>query len=147
MARRQAREPSQRQLRVGEAVRHALAWCLERGEVHDPDLEDVSVTVTEVRMNGDLSQATAFVMRLGDGDVTPVVAALERATPFLRHRIAREVPMRYVPHLRFRADDRPQEAARIESLLQKPDVARDLPDADEETESRETAPEDDGHGA
>jgi ribosome-binding factor A len=109
--------PSQRQLRVGEAIRHALADLLERGVLRDPRLAGVSVTVSEVRSSPDLRNATAFVAPLGGGDSDAVVAALSRATPFLRRQIARRVRLRYVPDLRFVADPTFDRASRIEALL------------------------------
>ena len=91
MVRRDMRSPSQRQLRVGEELRHALAWMLERGEVRDPGLQGISVTVTEVEVSPDLRTATAFVLPLGGSETEQVVAALTRASPFLRRRIAETV--------------------------------------------------------
>lgn len=132
MTRREHRPPGQRQLRVGEEIRHALAWILERGEAHDPGLAGAVVTVTEVRVSPDLRNATAYVMPLGGAEAETVLAALERAAPFLRRRVAEEVRLRVVPRLAFAADTSFDEADRIENLLGRPDVARDLagPDGD-----------------
>src|SRR3569832_132631 len=108
---------SQRQLRVGETVRHALAEILAHGDVHDPDLEGHIVTVPEVRMSTDLKLATIYVMPLGGRDTEIVIAALERNKKFLRGEIARRVNLKFAPDIRFRADDRFDEAERIEKLL------------------------------
>ncbi len=132
MTRREARAPTQRQLRVGEELRHALAWMLERGEVHDPGLAGQAVTVTEVRVSPDLKNATAFVMPLGGGEVKTVVTALTRAKGFLRHRIAKDVNLRYAPRISFKADPSFDEAGRIEAILHDPLVARDLEKDEEE---------------
>lgn len=126
MARRDSRAPSQRQLRVGEELRHALAWSLEKGEVHDPGLHGVSVTVTEVRISPDLKNATVFIVPLGGGDPTGALEALDRAKAFLRHRVAERVRLRYAPTLTFKADESFDTASRIDSLLHDPRVARDL---------------------
>ena len=118
--------PSQRQLRVGEVMRHALALLLERGILRDPDLRGVSITVTEVSMSPDLKAATAYVTPLGGGDIDGVLAALDRASPFLRGQLARAVQLRGMPKLRFEADGSFDYAARIGALLEQPAVARDL---------------------
>jgi ribosome-binding factor A len=130
MARKQHREsasgPSQRVLRVGELIRHALAEMLTRGEVHDPTIEGHMITVPEVRMSADLRVATIYVMPLGGRDTADVVAALERNKRFLRGEIARRVNLKFAPEIRFRADERFDEAERIEKLLRTPAVQRDL---------------------
>ena len=118
--------PSQRALRVGELVRHALAEMLTRGEIHDPVIEAHMITVPEVRMSPDLKLATVYVMPLGGRDGAAVVAALDRNKRFLRGEVARRVNLKFAPDLRFRVDDRFDEAARIDRLLQSPAVARDL---------------------
>jgi ribosome-binding factor A len=118
--------PSQRQLRVGEAVRHALAEVLTQGAVHDPVLEGHLITVPEVRMSPDLRLATIYVMPLGGRDATAVVAALERNKRYLRGVIARKVNLKFAPDIRFRIDERFDEADRIEKLLRSPAVKRDL---------------------
>jgi ribosome-binding factor A len=123
---------SQRQLRVGEIVRHAVAEILSQGHVHDPDLEGHIITVPEVRMSPDLKLATIYVMPLGGRDTDVVIAALERHKKFLRGEVARRVNLKFAPDIRFRADDRFDEAERIEKLLRTPAVQRDLaPDSDE----------------
>jgi ribosome-binding factor A len=118
--------PSQRQLRAGELVRHALADILSRGDVHDPTLQGHLITVPEVRMSPDLRLATVFVMPLGGRDAKDVLAALERNRKFLRGEIAHRVDMKFAPDIRFRIDDRFEEADRINRLLQSPAVKRDL---------------------
>src|ERR1700694_3490298 len=97
---------SQRQLRVGETVRHALADVLAQGIVHDPGLEGHIITVPEVRMSPDLKLATIYVMSLGGRDTDIVIAALERNKKFLRGEVARRVNLKFAPDLRFRPDDR-----------------------------------------
>jgi ribosome-binding factor A len=127
MNKRNVRAPSQRQLRVGEEVRHALASVLERGEVNDPELANIPITVTEVRISPDLKNATAFVVPLGGmGDTTVIVAALNRIKSFLRHRVAQAVHLRSAPNLSFLADTSFDEAGHINDLLHLPEVARDL---------------------
>jgi len=124
---------SQRQLRVGETVRHALAEILAQGNVHDPDLEGHIVTVPEVKMSPDLKLATIFVMPLGGRDTEVVIAALNRNKRFLRGEIAHRVNLKFAPEIRFRTDDRFDEAERIEKLLRTPEVRRDLaPDSDDQ---------------
>jgi ribosome-binding factor A len=118
--------PSQRQLRVGEAVRHAIADVLAHGDVHDPVLEGHMITVPEVRMSPDLRLATIYVMPLGGRDEKAVVAALERNKRFLRGVVARKVNLKFAPDIRFRLDERFDEAERIEKLLRSPAVKRDL---------------------
>jgi len=117
---------SQRQLRVGEAVRHAVADILVIGGVHDSDLEGHIITVPQVRMSPDLNLATIYVMPLGGRDTEIVIAALERNRKFLRGEVARRVNLKFAPDLRFRVDDRFDEAERIEKLLRTPAVQKDL---------------------
>jgi len=118
--------PTQRALRAGELVRHALAEILARGEVHDPALERNLVTVPEVRMSPDLRLATIYVMPLGGKDSNEMLAALERNKKFLRGEIAHRVNLKFAPDIRFMLDERFDEAERIEKLLRNPAVARDL---------------------
>ncbi|EIG60106.1 30S ribosome-binding factor RbfA [Bradyrhizobium canariense] len=128
---------SQRQLRVGEQVRHAIAEILAQGSVHDADLEGHIITVPEVRMSPDLKLATVYVMPLGGRDTEVVLAALERNKKFLRGEVARRVNLKFAPDLRFRVDERFDEAERIEKLLRTPAVQKDLeqdPDTDREEE-------------
>jgi ribosome-binding factor A len=124
---------SQRQLRVGEIIRHALAELLARGEVHDPVIEGHLITVPEVRMTADLRLATIYVMPLGGRDKNDVIAALERNKKYLRGEVARRVNLKFAPDIRFAIDDRFDEAERIEKLLRTPEVRRDL-DRDDTTD-------------
>ncbi len=119
---------SQRQLRVGELIRHALAEMLTRGDVHDPVLESHMITVPEVAVTADLRLATIYVMPLGGKDTKPVLEALERNKKFLRGELAHRVNLKFAPDIRFRIDERFDEAERIDKLLRSPDVARDLKD-------------------
>jgi ribosome-binding factor A len=123
---------SQRQLRVGELVRHAVAEMLTRGDVHDPVIEGHLITVPEVRMSPDLRLATVYVMPMGGRDAAEVVAAFERHKKFLRAEIAHRVNLKFAPDIRFRVDERFDEAERIEKLLRSPDVKRDLDHGDDE---------------
>jgi ribosome-binding factor A len=118
--------PSQRQLRVGELIRHALADMLSRGDIHDPVIEGHMITVPEVRMTPDLRLATIYVMPLGGKDEQEVVSALERNKKFLRGEIAHRVNLKFAPEIRFRVDERFGEAERIEKILRTPEVRRDL---------------------
>src|SRR3954447_13326612 len=125
--------PSQRQLRVGELIRHTMAEMLSRGDIHDPVIEGHMITVPEVRMSPDLRLATIYVMPLGGKDAQEGVAALERNKKFLRGEIAHRVNLKFAPDIRFRVDERFGEAERIEKLLRTPAVQRDLaPDSDDE---------------
>jgi ribosome-binding factor A len=128
--RESAAGPSQRQLRVGEAVRHAIAEVFTQGQVHDPVLEGHLITVPEVRMSPDLRLATIYVMPLGGRDAEAVIAALERNKRFLRGLVARKVNLKFAPDIRFRVDERFAEAERIEKLLRSPAVKRDLAGGD-----------------
>ncbi|OLB70125.1 MAG: ribosome-binding factor A [Alphaproteobacteria bacterium 13_2_20CM_2_64_7] len=119
-------QPSQRQLRVAELVRHALADMLTRGAVHDPVVQSHLITVPEVRMTADLQLATIYVVPLGGRDADAVLAALERNKRFLRGEIARRVNLKFAPEIRFRLDERFDEVERIEKLLRTPAVQRDL---------------------
>ena len=119
--------PSQRQLRVGELVRHALSETLQRGNVHDPALEGTVVTVPEVRMSPDLRLATAYVMPLGGKGIDAVLDALERHKKYLRGEVAHRVKnLRYAPDLRFRLDTSFEEGERVDALLRSPEVRRDI---------------------
>jgi ribosome-binding factor A len=122
---------SQRQLRVGELVRHAIADLLTRGEVHDPVLEKHLVTVPEVKMTADLRLATIYVMPLGGRDGAAVLAALDENKKFLRGEIAHRINLKFAPDIRFRLDERFDEAERIDKLLRSPAVKRDLTDDDD----------------
>ena len=121
---------SQRQLRVGEELRHALAKVLRQGECRDPALQDASIAFTEVRLSPDLRNATVFVMPLGGANATQIVVGLQRSSAFLRRLVARDVILRRAPNLVFALDGAFEQAERIAALLARPDVARDLhPDA------------------
>jgi ribosome-binding factor A len=118
--------PSQRQLKVGEMIRHALAEIFSRGEINDEVLERHSITVPEVRMSPDLKLATVFVLPLGGGEAEATVAHLEKHKRYLRGLLAKRVSMKFVPELRFKVDTSFQASARIDELLASPKVARDL---------------------
>src|SRR5215470_12484295 len=128
-----AKGPTQRALRAGELVRHALAEILARGEVRDSVIETHLITVPEVRMSPDLRLATVYVMPLGGQDAAAVQAALDRNKRYIRGEVARRVNLKFAPDIRFRIDDRFDQAERIEKLLRTPAVQRDLaPDSDED---------------
>src|SRR5262249_246443 len=124
---------SQRQLRVGELVRHALADMLTRGDVHDPVIEGHMITIPEVRVTADLRLATIYVMPTGRRDAEEVVAPFARNKKYLRTEIAHRINLKFAPDIRFRVDDRFAEAERIDRLLRSPDVKRDL-DHDKDNE-------------
>jgi ribosome-binding factor A len=117
--------PSQRQQRVAELVRHALAEVLSRGDLQDEVLTSHVVTIPEVRMSPDLKLATAYVMPLGGKDERAVLAALERHRKLLRQEVARRVNLKFAPDLRFRRDESFDEAARIDAILRSERVRRD----------------------
>jgi ribosome-binding factor A len=123
-------EPSQRQLRVAEEIRHVLAGVFARHELRDPDLADAQVTVTEVRIGPDLKHAIAFVARLGRSDVDALLPALKRAAPFLRGQVAHSLRLKFAPDLTFQPDTALEYATRIDRLLHAPRVARDLGNQD-----------------
>jgi ribosome-binding factor A len=118
--------PSQRQLRVAEEIRHILAGILLRTEFHDPELNRERLTVSEVRMSPDLKHAAVFVSLLGGRDVTKLLPALQRVSPFLRSQIAPRIALRVTPDLKFLPDQALEEATKINRLLHAPEVARDL---------------------
>jgi ribosome-binding factor A len=118
--------PSQRQLKVGELIRHALADIFSRGDVTDEVIARHSLTVPEVRMSPDLKLATCFVMPLGGGEAKEVVAHLEKHKRFLRGEVARRISLKFMPELRFKVDTSFEASARIDELLASPQVARDL---------------------
>jgi len=126
--------PSQRQLRVGEQVRHALADLLQRDEIRDEVIESHVISVSEVRMSPDLKLATAFVTPLGARDEEAVVAALNRHARFIRGRLSPALrQMRSMPEFRFRLDTSFDNFRRIDEILHSPEVVRDLgPDDDKE---------------
>ncbi|WP_207485119.1 30S ribosome-binding factor RbfA [Arenibaculum pallidiluteum] len=139
--------PSQRQLRVGEEIRHELADLLRRGDFRDPELASLNVTVTEVRISPDLRNATAFVTPLGGSGAEAAVKALKRAAPFLRGQIARSMRLRMAPNLFFEADTSFDYASHINDLLHDPAVQRDLrdgPPAGSDTEAEDAGADEDG---
>ena len=127
---RAGRTPTQRQLRVGEEIRHALAGLFARGEFRDPELAGETVTVTEVRISPDLKNATAFVARLGRPDVDALLPALKRVAPWLRREVAHAVRLRVAPALSFQPDTALEYAMHVDALLRQPGVARDLEGGD-----------------
>ena len=123
---RSAKPPSQRQLKVGELIRHALADIFSRGEITDEVLSRHSLTVPEVRMSPDLKLATAYIFPLGGEGASEVVAHLEKHKRFLRGEVAKRVIMKFMPELRFKIDTSFETSRRIDELLASPKVARDL---------------------
>ena len=117
MPRSSGREPSQRQLRVGEALRHALADLLARGELHDPDVQGAPVTVTEVRVSPDLRNATAYIVPFGGGDPATALGGLRRAAPHIRAQLAGMMRLKFAPQFAFEADTSFDQVSRIEALL------------------------------
>ncbi len=118
--------PTQRQLRVGEALRHALAEVLRRNEIRDPDLDGVSVTITQVKPSPDMRYATVYCEPLGGGNAKAIVAALNRHKGFLRGEMGHMISTKFTPDLRFVEDDSFAEALKIETILRSPEVQRDL---------------------
>ena len=128
-------EPSQRQLRAGELVRHALVDILAREEFRDPDLQGIIITIGEVRCSPDLRHATVFCSPLGETDKArneQVAAALTRAAGFLRGRLGREIDMKFTPQLHFIADLSYDDASAMDAVFRRAEVARDLDDGDED---------------
>ncbi|MER9943794.1 30S ribosome-binding factor RbfA [Mesorhizobium sp. M0092] len=129
--------PSQRMLRVGEQVRHALSETLQRGEILDPLIENTVVSVSEVRMSPDLKIATAFVSPLGAKDAGAVVEALNKHAKFVRGRVSGALrQMKYMPEFRFRLDTSYDNFQKINELLHSPEVARDLSADDKDKDDR-----------
>jgi ribosome-binding factor A len=126
----QSKGPTQRQLRVAEEIRHVLAGIFMRREFRDPELAEAGITVSEVRVSPDLKHATAFVSRLGRTDTDALLPALQRAAPWLRSQVAHALPLRYTPELSFQPDHALDYAMKINQLMQRPDVARDLKSQD-----------------
>lgn len=120
--------PSQRQLKVGELIRHAIADIFNRGEIVDEVLERHSLTVPEVRMTPDLKLATVYVLTLGGGETEEAVEHLEKHKRFLRGELARRVNLKFMPELRFKVDTSFETSRRIDELLASPEVSRDLDD-------------------
>ena len=126
-----SKPPSQRQLRVGEEIRHALVRMLDRGDLHDPRLCEAKVTITQVEVSPDLQNATAFVVPLGGNQSDELVQALNRAAGYLRGQLGREVQLRHTPRLGFEPDLSFDRADEVERLLSSPRVRRDLERAEE----------------
>lgn len=118
--------PGQRQLRVGEEIRHVLAAVFERETFRDPGLAGKHITVTEVRPSPDLRHARVYVVPLGGGNTKEILEGLKRVKPFLRRQLADRLQIKFIPDLIFAADESFDEAERIGRLLHKPEVARDL---------------------
>ena len=118
--------PSQRQLRVGELIRHALAEILSRGEISDPDLDGVTVTVIQVSVSPDLKNAVAFVVPLGGGNAEKMIAALERCRKFIRGQVGKRVALKHMPNLTFELDTSFDYSETVDRLLSTPHVAQDL---------------------
>jgi ribosome-binding factor A len=127
--------PSQRQLRVGEELRHALVQILRDNHARDPDLRDANVTVTEVRLSPDLGNATAFVMPLGGQKSGSIIAALNRASTYFRTQAAHAMQLRHAPRISFALDTSFSYAEKIDGLLHAPEVQRDLTGDAESPES------------
>jgi len=125
-----AKPPTQRQLRVGEEIRHVLAGVFAREQFRDSDLAGVIITVTEVRISPDLKHATVFVTRLGRSDVAEKLPALRRCATFLRGQVAHQLRLRYAPDLHFQADTSIDYAMHVDEMLRAPEVARDLKKSD-----------------
>jgi len=126
MPKRGPSAPGPRPLRVGEELRHALAHIFEQGRLHDPALAGLALTVTEVRVSPDLKNATAYVMPLAGAHAGEALEALKRASGFLRRELAQAVKLRIVPTIGFALDTSFEHASRIDALLHRPEVARDL---------------------
>lgn len=127
-AKRAAAGPSQRQLKVGELIRHAITEIFARGDLHDDELARRSLTVPEVRMTPDLKLATVFVLPLGGEGAEDVVAQLEKHKRFLRGALARRINLKFMPDVRFKIDTSFESSRRIDEILASPTVARDLDD-------------------
>lgn len=138
MRKQAGRAPSQRQLRVGEEVRHALVRILARGDLRDPELAGVQVTVSRVDVSPDLRKASAYVTPFGGGQADALAAALNRAAGYFRGQLAHDLKLRYAPEIRFEIDRSFDHASRIDRLLHDPRVVRDLTAGDgKENDSRD----------
>lgn len=126
--------PSQRMLRVGELVRHALAQIFARGDIEDEALDGAVITVPEVRMSPDLKLASAYIMPLGGERAAEIVEALNRHQRFIRGRVAPEIDLKFAPEIRFFIDETFEEFGKIDALLRSDRVQRDLHDDDDESE-------------
>lgn len=147
MSRFSSSGPSQRQLRVGEQVRHAVAQVLSRGEIRDDVLNNTVVSITEVRMSPDLKIATCFISIVGNTDVQTVIKALANNAKFLRGRVAPQLrQMKYMPEFRFRPDTSFDNFAKIDALLRSPEVARDLQQDDSDESDTESHKDNENNG-
>lgn len=133
MSQRKKRGPSQRQLRVGELLRHALSEILARGDIREPALEKTAVTVLEVAASPDLRNATAYVMPLGGENADAVLEALDRSSRYIRGQLSRAVDLKYMPRLSFRLDSSFDYSANVDRLLNDPRVRRDIESGDDDT--------------
>ncbi len=124
--------PSQRQLRVGELIRRTLSEVLSRGEIHDPDLNRMSITVGEVRSSPDLKVATAYVMPLGGQGAEAAIEALNRNRSELRRAVGKAVKLKFSPELRFRIDETFDRMDETRRLFSQDNVRRDLDDGAED---------------
>lgn len=127
--------PGQRQLRVGEEIRHALSDVFMRGELYDPVLDGAPITVSQVKISPDLKNATAYVMPLGGLKLNEVMETLARLAPNIRNLVGHRLKLRYTPRISFRVDTSFEEAGRIHALLRQPEVLRDLETSEAETEA------------
>jgi len=135
--------PGQRQLRVGEEIRHALSEILGRDHLDDPDLHGRMITVTQVSVSPDLRNATAFVTPFGGGESAKLVAALNRAHGYFRRELVRIVKLQFAPQIRFKEDETFEQVSRIERLLHDPVVARDIAKRDDEPDAPDNQDGDD----
>ena len=129
MARKSSNEPklpTQRQMRAGEVIRHALSDIMARREMRDPVLQNAIISVTEVKPNNDLRSCKVYVAPLGDGDATELAKALNRCAGFLRGKLGREIELKFTPELHFHADNSFAIASHVDSILARPEVQRDL---------------------
>ena len=143
MSRSRGKAPSQRQLRVGEEIRHSLARILMEEDLHQPELAELTITVTEVRMSPDLKNATVFVTPLGGKSMAAAVDGLRKAMPFLRHTLASDLNLRFTPRLSFQPDRSFDEAERVDALLRRERVRHDI-ESGEDGISEDDASQDDG---
>ena len=123
---RATKAPSQRQLRVGELIRHALAEVFSRGEINDPDLDGVVVTVVQVSVSPDLKNAVAFVVPLGGANADLMIGALQRCSKFIRGQVGKRVALKHMPNLTFELDTSFDYSETVDRLLSTPHVAQDL---------------------
>ena len=129
--------PSQRQLRVGEMLRHALAEILRENDIRDPELEGVSVTITQVKPSPDMRYATVYCEPLGGENAKEIVAALNRHKGFLRGEMGHRIAIKFTPDLRFVEDQSFAEAQKIETILKSPEVQRDLAASDDDQDEED----------